>query len=53
MKLGKLVAKGVAEDVLDATVEEPRPAHEPETTEADTTLPLTAQSVTVGSSTER
>jgi hypothetical protein len=53
MKLGKLVAKGVAEDVLDATVEEPRPTPEPDTTEADTTQPLTAEPVTAGSSTQR
>jgi hypothetical protein len=53
MKLGKLVAKGVAEDVLDAAVEEPRPTPEPDATEADTTLPLTAEPVTAGPSTQR
>jgi hypothetical protein len=54
MKLGKLVAKGVAEDVLDAAVEEPRPTPEPDTTtEADTTLPLTAEPVTAGPSAQR
>ncbi|WP_160311273.1 hypothetical protein [Streptacidiphilus anmyonensis] len=53
MKLGKLVATGVAEDVVDATVEEAPP-----TPETDTALPLraetvTAETVTAGSSTER
>ncbi|WP_160311558.1 hypothetical protein [Streptacidiphilus melanogenes] len=53
MKLGKLVAKGVAEDVVDATVEEAPPAREPETTEAVTVLPPRAEPVSAGSSTER
>ncbi|WP_161789838.1 hypothetical protein [Streptacidiphilus neutrinimicus] len=53
MKLGKLVARGVAEDVLDATVEEAPPAPEPETTEAATVVPPRAAPVTAGSSTER
>ena len=48
MKLGKLVAKGVAEDVLDADIEEPRPAPEPETAER-----VTAERVTAGSSAPR
>ncbi|SEL66264.1 hypothetical protein [Streptacidiphilus jiangxiensis] len=48
MKLGKLVAKGVAEDVLDVAAEE-----QDTTTEADTALPTTAQPVTAGSSAQR
>lgn len=51
MKLGKLVAKGVAEDVLDtvaADIEEPRPAPEPKSAER-----VTAERVTAGSSAPR
>jgi hypothetical protein len=63
MKLGKLVAKGIAQDVLDVTVEEARSATEPDTAPADTALqssapPSTARAsaaepVTAGSSTQR
>ncbi|MEY9872807.1 hypothetical protein ABH931_002284 [Streptacidiphilus sp. MAP12-33] len=53
MKLGKLVAKGVAEDVLDGGVEEPRPVSEPGTVEADTARPAPMEPVTAGSSTQR